>query len=62
MSQKTDNIKLAYTKLDYDERVEVQKWINGYENSSFQQRTSISESFNKSLGPRATASCVYCGK
>ncbi|WPU99327.1 hypothetical protein SNE26_25265 [Mucilaginibacter sp. cycad4] len=62
MSQKTENIKLAYTDLDYAERLEIQQWIKDYEASDFKQRDSIRETFNKSLGPRATASCKYCGK
>jgi hypothetical protein len=62
MSTKTESIKLAYTDLDYAERIEVQQWIKDYENESFERRRSIRETFNKSLGPRATASCPHCGK
>jgi len=62
MSQKIENTKLAYLKLDFSERQEIQKWIKDYEESTIEKRGAIKESFNKSLGPRANATCQYCGK
>ena len=64
MSKRTDAIKKLYIDSSISERDEVRKWIAEYESASLDKRTSMRETFNKSLslGPISAATCALCGK
>jgi hypothetical protein len=62
MSQQTDSIKRASTKLTSAERKEIIKFLEDYEKGTINEQRNLSDSLEKSLGPLATSRCAICGK
>ena len=69
MSKEKDAIKKLYSDLSSTDRDEIRKFMEGYENKSYIERTTVNEDLkrilNKSFssGPLATSgSCPVCGK
>jgi hypothetical protein len=62
MSAKTDKFKLEFTKLTEVEKVELIKFINDYQSSNTVQKSYVTESLKRSLGPTDSAQCGCCGR
>jgi len=66
MSVKSDKVKSGYTELSDAEKLEVKKFINEYDLSTYSGKINLSErakeTFSKSLGPTGGNNCPCCGK
>lgn len=63
---KLDKLKLLYTQLGLNDRIELKKFINDFETNTYsdqeQIRESLNDVLNKSLGPINSSGCILCGK